>query len=173
MNSRNVFRATYPHDGFVTSPGLSGLRASSGSGARVLSSASSFMSRCFLSETSPVSTGLGTAREGLEFGDRPEYPAASLDRGRTGAEQLRRRDQWGDRGDLRGRHAASRVLRSFLEVDQPNVKQYASTPASRNSISTTRSPTCPDCRTSWYVFCSFTVPRPSESTSLPCAPSRA
>ena len=37
---------------------------------------------------------------------------------------------------------------------QPKVKQYASTPASRNSISKVRSPIGPGWRMSWYVRCS-------------------
>ena len=39
---------------------------------------------------------------------------------------------------------------------QPNVKQYASTPASRNSISNRRSAIGPGWRISWYVRCSLT-----------------
>ena len=60
--------------------------------------------------------------------------------------------------------------RSWPGAAQPNVKQYASTPASRNSISNRRSTMSPDWRISWYVRCSSTDPRPSGSTSVPVAP---
>src|SRR3712207_7656251 len=50
--------------------------------------------------------------------------------------------------------------RTASAVDQPNVKQKASAPDSRNSISNSRSAMGFGWRISWYSRCSLSVPLP-------------
>src|SRR5690348_16855269 len=58
-------------------------------------------------------------------------------------------------------------IHEVLRGDYPNVNAYASTPGSRNVISSVRSSIRPGCRTSWQRPPSRRMPLPSSSTSTP------
>ena len=99
----------------------------------------------------------GAGRRSGRRGREPGAPAAPLGGAEAGLTGRRR-------SSLRGRREVSCSC-----CFQPKVNEKTSAPASRNSISNSRSLIGFCCRISWYIRCSPRVPLPWASTSLPCA----